>query len=102
MPTSEVYLSRSADTASRTLGDDTIIMSTLDSTVFLLDAVGTVIWNASDGKTPLSWIVRDQVCSQFDVGGEEAYSDAMEFVSQLAEHGILDLSDAPVLPQEAS
>ena len=101
MPNSEVYLSQSVDTASRTLGDDTIIMSTLDSTVFLLNAVGTAIWNAADGKTPLSHIVLDQVCSEFDVSDEEAYADATEFVARLAEHGILRVSDAPVFPQEA-
>jgi hypothetical protein len=100
MPTAETYLSQSTDTAARTLGDDTIIMSTLDSTVFLLNAVGTAIWNSADGKTPLSQIVRDHVCSEFDVSDNEAYADATEFVAQLAEHGILRLSDAPLIPKE--
>ena len=100
MPPAELYLTQSADTASRTLGEDTIIMSTLDSTVFLLNAVGTAIWNAADGKTPLSQIVHDHVCSEFDVVDNEAYADATEFVAQLAEHGILHLSDAPVFPKE--
>ncbi len=100
MPTAETYLSQSPDTAARTLGEDTIIMSTLDSTVFLLNAVGTAIWNSADGKTPLSQIVHDHVCSEFDVANNEAYADATEFVAQLAEHGILRLSDAPLFPEE--
>lgn len=99
MPSGEMYLSQSADVAARTLGDDTIIMSTLDSTVFMLNAVGTAIWNAADGKTPLSQIVHDRVCAEFDVSGEEAYADVKEFAAQLTEHGILHISDAPVSPK---
>lgn len=101
MPTVEMYISQSADIAARTLGDDTIIMSTLDSTVFMLNSVGTAIWNAADGKTPLSQIVHDRVCSEFDVSDDEAYTDAKEFASQLAEHGILHISDAPVSSKES-
>jgi Coenzyme PQQ synthesis protein D (PqqD) len=91
-----MYLTQSADIAARTLGDDTLIMSTIDSTIFVLNSVGTAIWNAADGKTPLSQIVDERVCSEFEVTGEEAYADAREFVGQLAEHGILHVSDAPV------
>jgi hypothetical protein len=101
MQSVEMYLSQSADIAARTLGDDTIIMSTLDSTVFMLNSVGTAIWNAADGKTPLSQIVQDRVCSEFDVSDDEAYADGKEFAGQLAEHGILHISDAPVSPKES-
>jgi Coenzyme PQQ synthesis protein D (PqqD) len=96
LESAEMYLSLSTNIAARTLGDDTLIMSTLDSTVFMLNAVGTAIWNAADGKTPLSQIVRDRVCSEFEVSDEEAYADAKEFVVQLAKHGILSVSGAPV------
>jgi hypothetical protein len=95
MESPEIYLFQSTDIAARTLGDDTLIMSTRDSTVFMLDAVGTAIWNAVDGSTPLSRIVRERVCSEFDVSDEEAYRDAKEFVGQLAQHGILLVSDSP-------
>ncbi len=101
MAITEMYLTQSADIAARTLGEDTVIMSTLDSTVFMLNSVGTAIWNAADGATPLSRIVRERVCAEFDVSGEQAIADAMEFVDELAKHGILHLSDAPVSPKEA-
>lgn len=101
MPSVEIYPCQSANIAARTLGDETIIMSTQDATVFMLNSVGTIIWNATDGKTPLSQIVRDRVCSVFDVSDAAAYADAKEFVVQLAEHGILRISDAPVSPAEA-
>jgi len=101
MPSTEMYLTQSADIASRTLGDDTLIMSTLDSTIFVLNSVGTAIWNAADGATPLSRIVQERVCAEYEVTDEEAFADAREFVGQLAEHGILSISDAPVPPLEA-
>jgi Coenzyme PQQ synthesis protein D (PqqD) len=100
MASTEMYLTQSADIASRTLGDDTIIMSTLDSTVFMLNSVGSAIWNAADGATPLSKIIREQVCAEFDVNNEEAFADAKEFVDELVKHGILLVSDAPVPHEE--
>lgn len=100
MASTEMYLTQSADIASRTLGDDTIIMSTLDSTVFMLNSVGTAIWNAADGATPLSQIIRDRVCAEFDVSNEQAIADANEFVDELVKHGILLISGRPVPPKE--
>jgi len=101
MAAAEMYLMQSADIAARTLGEDTVVMSTLDSTVFMLNSVGTVIWNAADGATPLSCIVRERVCAEFDVSNEQAMADAEEFVGELAKHGILRVSSAPVSPKEA-
>ena len=101
MASLETYLTQSADIASRTLGDDTIIMSTLDSTVFMLNSVGTAIWNAADGTTPLSEIVAERVCCEYDVSNEQALADARIFVDELAQHGILLLTDAPAAAREA-
>ena len=96
MAGSEMYLTQSTDIASRTLGDDTIIMSTVDSTLFMLNSVGTTIWNAADGVTPLSRIIEERVCTEFDITRERAAEDANEFVKELVDHGILYLSDSPV------
>ena len=101
MTTEELYIVQSPDIACSTLGDDTIIMSTLDSTVFMLNAVGTAIWKAADGAIPLSRIVQERVCSEFDVPEDLALADAKEFVGELAEHGILSVTSAPHSPSEA-
>lgn len=93
------YLSRSHDIAARTLGNDTIIMSTLDSTIFMLNGTGTLIWNSADGKTPFSAIVQS-VANEFDVSDEQAQADAEEFVSELVEHHLLFVSEVPVVPVE--
>lgn len=100
MPTTETYLSKSTAIAARVLGDETIIMSTVDSTIFMLNPTGTVIWQSVDGQTPLSRIIEERVCAEFDVPVEQATADAQDFVSELAEHGILVVSDRPLSPKE--
>jgi hypothetical protein len=99
---SEQYLAKSTAIAARVLGDEAIIMSTIDSTLFSLNATGTVIWEAADGKTPVSSILAEKVCAAFDVSFEEAAADASVFIKQLEEHGILRVSDQPIPEKEAS
>jgi hypothetical protein len=92
------YISRSSAVAARELGGEMIIMSAPDSTLFSLNETASVIWLAADGKTPLAEIVERRICQEFDVALDVAYRDAEELVNQLAAHGILLLSDAPVTP----
>lgn len=93
---SEMYVLRSRSVAARILGDEMMIMSAVDSTLFSLNRVASVIWQAADGRTPLSQIVKQCVCSEFDVDQETAYRDAQEFVERLSRHGILQVSDQPL------
>jgi len=93
---SPLYVARSREIAARQLGDEMIVMSTRDSTLFSLDDVGRVIWQAADGRTPLEEIVKEKVCAEFEVTPEEALKDAESFVQELAGHGILILSDRPI------
>ena len=92
---SETYVARSEQTAARLLDGEMIIMSALDSTLFNLNRVATLIWQAADGRTPLSEIVREHICGEFDVPLDVAYRDAEEFVRELASHGILTVLDGP-------
>ncbi len=100
MPVTDQYVTRNSAIASRSLGDETVIMSAADSTIFMLNPTGSVIWEAADGITPLSRIVEEKVCAEFDVTVEQASTDAQEFVDELAEHGILLVSDQPIPPKE--
>jgi hypothetical protein len=90
------YVARSNMIAARVLGEETMVMSATNSTLFTLDAVSTVIWESADGTTPLEEIVRKKVCSQYDVPLEVALKDAEILVEQLAGHGLLVLSDRPI------
>ena len=92
----EIYISRSSAIAARLLGDEMMVMSAADSKLFSLNGVATLIWQAADGRTPLSEIVRSRICGEFEVDPEAAYRDAEEFVEALAQHGILKISDQPI------
>jgi hypothetical protein len=93
---SAMYFARTRDIAARVLDGEMMIMSIRDSTLYNLNELGTIIWQAADGVTPLDEIVAKQVCTQFEVERAEALADAEAFVRELAEHGILELSEQPI------
>ena len=95
------YILRSTAVAARKLGEEMIIMSSADSTLFSLNEVATAIWLAADGNTPLSEIVQEGICAEFDVQPDLAYSEALEFVEELARHGILTICDRPMIAARA-
>jgi hypothetical protein len=95
---SNCYVARSTAIAARPLGDEMMVMSATDSTLFTLNEVASVIWQAADGVTPLDQIVAAKICTQYDIALEPALKDAEALVEDLAAHGILLLSDKP-LPQ---
>ena len=98
----ERYITRSAAIAARMLGDELMVMSVADSTFFILNEVASVIWQAADGRTPLSEIVAGRVCQEFDVDPEQARRDAERFVDELSQHGILLVSDQPMVDSAPS
>ena len=96
MPVSALYIARSTEIAARVLGGEMMIMSARDSTLFNLNEVATAIWEAADGVTPLEEIVQRKVCAEFEVEPAEALKDAESFVKELADRGILLVSDQPI------
>jgi Coenzyme PQQ synthesis protein D (PqqD) len=94
---STVYIARVKEVAARSIGGEMMIMSARDSTLFSLNETATAIWQAADGVTPLAEIVQHSVCAQFDVDPATALRDAEELVVGLAKHGILKLSDQPIV-----
>ncbi|HEX4075388.1 MAG TPA: PqqD family protein [Candidatus Acidoferrales bacterium] len=97
---SDKYITRSKAVAARVLGGEMMIMSAADSRLFSLSDVATVIWEAADGRTPLSEIVEQRVCAQFDVPADVAYRDAEMLIEELATRGILSISNQPVADAE--
>lgn len=93
---SETYIKRSRDTAARMLGGEMIIMSVKDSRVFTLNPTASIIWGAADGVTTLREIVARDLVPEFEVDTEAAYRDALELVGQLAQEGILMVTDHPI------
>jgi coenzyme PQQ synthesis protein D (PqqD) len=95
------YVARSTKVAARMVGDEMMIMSGRDSTLFALNATAAVLWEAADGVTPLRDIVEQHICARFDVDPRTALGDAEEVLAQLAGHGIVIVSDAPIPTGEA-
>jgi hypothetical protein len=91
-----LYVARSPRVAARKMGNEMMIMSGRDSTLFTLDEVATIIWEASDGSTPLEEIVASRICTQFEVERSAALADAEGLVEELAGHGILFVSREPL------
>jgi hypothetical protein len=98
---SDKFIRRNRATAARKLGDETMVLAVLDSTLFSLNEVASIVWQAADGQTPLREIVARAIVPAFEVDAETAYRDALELVEGLARQGILEVADAP-LPPEAS
>ena len=91
-----IYISRVRELAARRLGDETMIMSARDSSLFNLNETASAIWHAADGITPLSEIVEQSIVQQYDVDRALALADATRLVEDLARLGILKLSTSPV------
>src|ERR1700687_816029 len=96
------YIAKSSAIASRLLGGEMMIMSAVDSTFFTLNPVATAVWQAADGRTPLSEIVAQYVCTEFEVDAETARRDVERFVEELSGHGVLLVSERPIPESDAS
>lgn len=96
----DMYIRRNSWIATRSLGDEVIIMSAKDSTFFTLNSTSAAIWNAADGVTPLAQLVESSVCAAFEVDLPLALADAEQLVTDLAVHGILTVSDHPIEAQQ--
>ena len=98
---SRLYVSRNPKVAARALDGEMMIMSGRDSTLFTLNKTATIIWQAADGATPLDEIVERKICPEFEVEPAQALQDAETLARELAGHGILDVSDAPIANDNA-
>ena len=94
---SAIYVARGTKLAGRKIKNQMIIMTVRDAVLSSLNELGTTIWDAADGVTPLEEIVEQKVCTEYDVDRAEALKDAEEFVQDLAGDGILIVSDQPIV-----
>jgi len=97
----DCFIARSPKVAARRIGDEVMIMSGLDSSLFSLNETAAILWECADGVTPLSSIVRERICPRFEVEFEAAMKDARELAESLAAHGIFLISDQPTTTEGA-
>jgi len=95
----KIYIARSPRIAARMLGEEMLVMSGQGSTLFTLNPTATVLWQAADGATPLEEIVGRRICTEFEVQPEEALRDAEALAEDLANYGILLISEEPISGQ---
>jgi hypothetical protein len=88
------YLLQNPQAAWRVYDGQAVIVSPEDSTLHTLNEVGTVVWEAADGRTPLSAIVA-RVHERYDVDAPAAERDVQAFVEQLRSRGLITVLDAP-------
>ena len=91
----EIYIAQGDRLAARRLDTETIILCPDDSGLYVLNEVGTALWEAADGRTPLAAIVERVICTDFEVDAATALQDAVEFVEGLRRQRILQVSDEP-------
>ena len=90
----EGYPEQNPKAAWRVYDGEAVIVSPEDSTLHTLNAVGTFIWEAADGRTTLAAIV-DRVCESFEVDPSTATRDAAAFVDSLSRRGLLTILQTP-------
>ena len=61
---SDLFVARGDRLAARKVAGEMVILSADDSSLFVLNAVGTAIWEAADGGTPLDGDRRRDVICQ--------------------------------------
>ena len=93
----KLYMARNPRAAARSLDGEMMIMSGRDSTLFTLNKTATILWQAADGATPLEQIVQQKICREFEVEPGEAMRDAETLARDLASHGILQISEEPIV-----
>lgn len=86
-----LFVQRGERLAARKVGGEMVILAADDSSLFVLNELGTVIWETADGQTPVQTIA-DRVCAEYDVDAETARRDVEEFVRALAAAGVVTTS----------
>jgi len=90
------YVARATNVAARMIDGEMMIMSGIDSSLYSLNEIASILWQAADGVTPLAEIVERHICAAYAVDPATALRDAEEMSEELTRQGILRISDAPL------
>jgi hypothetical protein len=88
------YPAQNPRAAWRVYDGEAVIVSPEDSMLHTLNPVGTLIWEAADGRTTLEDIV-GRVCDTFEVDRATAARDTLAFVERLRARGLLTVRETP-------
>jgi hypothetical protein len=94
---SELFIARGDRLAARKVVDEMVILDADDSSLYVLNELGTAVWDAADGRRSVQTIVDDVICRDYAVDRATALHDVTEFVQALATHGVLRTADRPIV-----
>lgn len=80
---------KSKKIASRVIKGETFIVTPFDSTLHMLNPLGTKIWQLLDERNTIEEIVT-KICEEYEVSKEEARKDIQEFVDELKKKKIIE------------
>jgi hypothetical protein len=86
-----LFVVRGERLAARRVAGEMVILSADDSSLFVLNEVGTAIWEAADGRTS-THAIADGLSREYDVDPVTARQDVEEFVRALAAAGVVSIS----------
>lgn len=93
---SDLFFARTGKLAVRKVAGEVVILRADDSRLYVLNPVGSAVWEAADGRTSLDAVVRDVICREYEIDRESALRDASEFIAALAAEGVMRTSDHPI------
>jgi hypothetical protein len=88
------YFRRNRNVSWRKLENKCILLHLDSAMYYTLDQVGSFIWEAMDGKTPLQ-AIHKQIVDQYDIDADTAKSDFLGFVEDLIEEDLVEPHEAP-------
>lgn len=89
---------KSKKIASRIIEEQAFIVTPLDSTLHLLNEVGTRIWQLIEEKKNIEEIV-SQICEEYEIDRLTAEKDLLEFLQTLEKKNIIEIAENAKNPQ---
>lgn len=91
----DIYPVTNPTVVGRVLEGEAVLVLPEKAQVKVLNEVGARIWALADGTHTVRDIAA-AICAEYDVDPAQAEADVLDFVAQLAERGIVELSTRPV------
>lgn len=88
-------VSLAPDVMLRRVADEAVLLNLKTEQYLGLDAMGTLVWNALVTSDSIQ-TAYDSLLAEFDVGSEQLRKDLEEFISQLQEHGLIEMKPCDV------
>lgn len=85
-------VSRSSESVWRVIEGEVVILTPKNSTLHVLNELGSRIWELIDEPIGVEELV-SKIMAEYEVDEETAKNDTLDFLSSLAEIGVLNISE---------